>query len=138
MSSSSTDGVSPYDTAASSATRFGIELVAWVAGPWAAVEVVGSWLAGAAALIILVGLPAVFNTPGDKKTTGIRTPGPARIAIEMFLMFVAVGSAWIVWPVWAAILVTVLCVALLATGEARYRWLAAGAHHQSSGPTFGR
>lgn len=118
---------SPFDTAASSASRFGIELVAWVAGPWAAAELTGSGWAAVPALIILLGLPSVFNTPGDKNTTGVATPGPIRIGIEMLLLVVAVGSAWYVWPVWAAVAVTTLGVVLLATGMPRYRWLAAGA-----------
>lgn len=120
-------GPSPYDTPASSASRFGIELVAWVAGPWAAAEAAGSAWVAIPVLIVLLGLPAVFNTPGDKHTTGVATPGPLRIVIEMFLLAVALGSAWYIWPPWAAILVTVLGVALLATGIPRYRWLAAGA-----------
>jgi len=118
--------VSPFDTAASSATRFGIELVAWVAGPWAAAELVGAWWAVPIALVILMGLPATFNTPGDKHTTGIPTPGPIRILIEMFLLVVAIASAWYIWPTWAAVLVTLLGVALLITGLPRYRWLLTG------------
>ena len=122
-----TKHVSPFDTIASSATRFGIEIVAWVAGPWAVADAVGSWWPAPLALIVLVGLPALFNTPGDKTTTGIATPGPVRIAIEMLLLVTAVGSALLVWPVWAAVVVMALGVALLFTGMPRYRWLAAGA-----------
>jgi hypothetical protein len=120
-------GPSPYDTAASASTRFAIELVAWVAGPWAAADTVGFWWAAIPALLVLVGLPAVFNTPGDKHTDGIATPGPIRIGIEMFLLVVAVGSAWIVWPPWAAVAVAILATVMLLTGLPRYRWLAAGA-----------
>lgn len=126
-SQSGVAGPSPYDTPASAGTRFGIELVAWVAGPWAAAEVVGSGWAAIPALLVLVGLPSVFNTPGDKNTTGVATPGPIRIAIEMFLLVVAVGSAWAVWPVWAAVVVTLLGAVMLVAGLPRYRWLAAGA-----------
>jgi hypothetical protein len=115
---------SPYDTTASSLTRFGIEVVAWVAGPWAAADVADTKWAILPALLVLVGLPSVFNTPGDKNTTGVPTPGPIRIAIEMVLLVVAVLSAWIVWPTWAAILVTLLGAAMLVTGMPRYRWLA--------------
>lgn len=114
---------SPFDTAASSLTRFGIEVVAWVAGPWAAADVTGTKWAIVPALLVLVGLPSVFNTPGDKNTTGVPTPGPIRIAIEMLLLAVAVISAWIVWPTWAAILVTLLGAGMLVTGLRRYRWL---------------
>ena len=115
---------SPFDTASSSLTRFGIEVVAWVAGPWAAADLTNTKWAIVPALLILVGLPSVLNTPGDKNTTGVPTPGPIRIAIEMLLLAVAVLSAWIVWPTWAAILVTALGAAMLVTGMARYRWLA--------------
>ena len=126
-SAESAAGPSPYDTVASASTRFAIELVAWVAGPWAAADIVGSWWAAIPALLVLVGLPAVFNTPGDKHTDGIATPGPIRIGIEMLLLVVAVGSAWIVWPPWAAVAVMILAVVMLITGLRRYRWLAAGA-----------
>lgn len=122
-----TGHVSPYDTAASSATRFGIELVAWIAGPWAAADRVGSWWPVPLVAIVLVGLPALFNTPGDKKITGVPTPGPLRIGIEMLLMVVAVASSWAVWPAWAGAIVTALAAALLITGFPRYRWLAARA-----------
>lgn len=119
--------VSPYDTIASSTTRFGIEVVAWVAGPWAIADALGAWWPVPLAVIVLVGLPALFNTPGDKTTTGIATPGPLRIAIEMLLLATAIASALIVWPIWAAVLVVALGIALLLTGMPRYRWLAAGA-----------
>jgi len=45
----------------------------------------------------------------------------------MFLLATAVAAARVVWPTWAAAVVTVIGVALLLTGHARYRWLADGA-----------
>lgn len=36
-------------------------------------------------------------------------------------------GAWIVWPVWAAAVVSILGLAMLIAGQRRYRWLAAGA-----------
>jgi len=116
---------SPYDTPWSSGTRFGMELAAWVLGPWAAGDLFGSPWAALPTLLILLALPSVFNTPGDKKVTGIATPGPARIVIEMLLLAVAIIGAWIVWPVWAAVLVVILAGATVTTGMPRYRWLAA-------------
>ena len=104
-----------------------MEMVAWVAGPWAAAELAGNGWVAIPALIVLVGLPSVFNTPGDKNATGVAIPGPLRIGLEMFLIAVAVGASWIVWPIWLAILVTVLAVATIVAGRPRYRWLAAGA-----------
>ncbi len=132
-SAQSAAGPSPYDTPASAGSRFAIELVAWVAGPWAAAEVAGlAWVA-LPALLVLVGLPAVFNTPGDKHTDGIATPGPIRIGIEVLLLAVAVGSAWIVWPPWAAIAAALLGIVMVVTGLPRYRWLATGAPEVVSG-----
>ena len=120
-------GVSPYDTNVSSGARFGIEVVAWIAGPWAAAVLSGSGWSALPTLVVLFGLPALFNTPGDKASTVIATPGAARILIEMLLLVSAVAGAWIAWPSWAAILVTLLGLTMLATGLPRYRWLAAGA-----------
>ena len=118
---------SPYDTVASSAFRFLIEIVAWVAGPWAFADLTGSnWLA-IPALVVLVGLPAVFNAPGDKNTDGVLIPGPLRIVIEMFLATVAIAASAVVWPAWAAVAVALTAAAMLVTGQARYRWLARGA-----------
>lgn len=124
---SGAEGLSPYDTAVSATTRFLIEVVAWVAGPWAIARGIGSWWAVLPALVVLVGLPAIFNTPGDKKATGIATPGPIRIGIEGFLALVAMVGAAVVWPSWAFVLVALLVVAMVVSGMARYRWLARGA-----------
>ena len=126
-------GPSPYDTPVSAGSRFAVELVAWIAGPWAASIVAGSAWVVLPALLVLVGLPAMFNTPGDKHTDGIATPGPIRIGIELFLLAVAIVGAWIVWPDWAAIAVTIVGVVMAVSGVARYRWLAAGAPEVVSG-----
>ena len=114
-------GVSPYDTHVSSGTRFLIELTAWIAGPWAAGDVLGGW-AVAPTLVVLLALPSLFNTPGDKKTTaGVATPGPVRIVIEMVLLAAALWGAWTVWPIWLAVVVTVVGVVMLVSGFRRYR-----------------
>lgn len=115
--------LSPYDTPASSLLRFSIEVIAWVAGPWAAAELTGTGWAVLPALVVLIGLPALFNTPGDKKTDGIATPGAIRVMIEMLLLVVAVAGAFIVWPWWAGAMVAVIAVAMIVTGVPRYRWL---------------
>src|SRR5437588_438911 len=48
----------------SSALRFAAELVAWIAAPWA-LATHSPVLAGVV-LLLLIGLPTVFATPGDK------------------------------------------------------------------------
>ena len=118
---------SPYDTPASSGLRFAVELVTWSAGPWAAAEIAGHWWAALPALFILLALPSVFSTPGDKNQIIVATPGPVRLMIELGLSAVAVAGAWVAWPEWAAIAATVLVVAALATGRRRARWLLDGA-----------
>jgi len=119
-------GVSPYDTPWSSGFRFLIELVAWVAGPWAVADLTDAGWAAIPAALVLLGLPSVFNTPGDKNTTGVPTPGLIRIGIEAILLAAAVAGAWVVWPTWAAVAVSVVGALMIITGLRRYRWLAAG------------
>lgn len=120
-------GVSPHDTYASSFFRFLIEVAAWVGGPWAAVDVVGAWWAAIPTALVLFMLPAVFNTPGDKKATGVPTPGPIRIGIEALLLAAAVYGAWRVWPLWLAVAVTVAGGLMVVFGIPRYLWLLRGA-----------
>jgi len=119
--------MNPYDTPVSSGLRFLIELVAWVAGPWAVADAVGSGWAAVPAVGVLLGSPALFNTPGDKKTTGVPTPGPIRILIELVLLAAAIAGAWMVWSPWAAVAVSLAGVLMVITGIRRYRWLAKGA-----------
>ncbi len=116
-------GLNPHDTWASAGFRFLIEIAAWVSGPWAAAEAVGAWWAAVPVALVLLLLPAVFNTPGDKKTTGVSTPGPLRICIEALLLAAAIYGAWRVWPSWLAIAVTVAGALMVVFGVPRYRWL---------------
>lgn len=119
--------LNPYDTPVSAASRFGIELVAWIAGPWALAAGVGSGWVAVPAVAVLVALPALFNVPGDKKVTGVAIPGQLRVAIEIFLLLVAVVGAWLVWPRWIALVVALLGIVMLVAGVPRYRWLLADA-----------
>lgn len=119
-------GPSPYDTWLSGGLRFLVELLAWVAGPWAA----GKWLGGWAILpaaVILVAIPAVFSTPGDKHHVLVPTPGPIRLMLEIDLGVLAAISAWYVWPTSAAVLTTLIVIATPIAGWRRARWLMQGA-----------
>lgn len=119
----------PYDTLLSGGLRFLAELIAWVACPWAAAQV-SIWLA-IPVLIILVGLPAVFSTPGDKRQIVVATPGPLRVLIELALHVAAVVCVWLVWPAWLALLSTLVVIAAVALGIPRTRWLLRGAPSMS-------
>ena len=73
----------PYDTPLTSGLRFLVEVIAWVSGPWAAAQL-SMWLIFPA-LIILIGLPSVFSTRGDKRHIVVVTPGPLRVLLEIAL-----------------------------------------------------
>jgi hypothetical protein len=120
---SSGPGPSPYDTYASGSLRFLMELVAWIAGPWAAADLTGSGWTAIPVLVVLLALPSVFSTPGDKHQVIVATPGPVRLVIELILIAVAVTGAWIAWPAWLAAMTTVAALATLITGLPRTRWL---------------
>jgi hypothetical protein len=111
----------------SSGLRFLIEVVAWIAGPWAVADAAGTAWAAVPTLLVLFGLPALFNTPGDKSSTVIAVAGPVRLLIELVLLAAAVVGAWAVWPPWAAAAVSIAGGLMVIAGMPRYRWLAAGA-----------
>jgi len=118
----------PYDTPFSATLRFLSELIAWVAGPWAA-ALWSNWLI-LPALILLVGLPGVFSTRNDKRQIVVATPGPVRVGLELLLYAVAAIAPWFVWSAQAATLAVGIVVASLAAGVPRFLWLLRGAPQQ--------
>ncbi|MFE2284196.1 hypothetical protein ACFXDJ_08485 [Streptomyces sp. NPDC059443] len=108
-----------------SAFRFATELCAWVAAPWA----LAGWsvTAAVASVVLLIALPTVFATPGDKAQVMVPVPGAVTIALVLLQLAAAVAASWAVWPLWAAALVTVLAAACLVTERPRWRRLLAGA-----------
>lgn len=124
---SGAENLSPHDTPQSSGARFLVEVVAWVTGPWAAAELTGEWWIAIPVAIVLIGVPAVFSTPGDKKNVLIPTPGKLRVAIELTLLAVAVSASAVVITAWAWYAIVALALAFLITNFPRMRWLAAGA-----------
>ena len=116
----------PHDTPVSAGLRFLVEVLAWVAGPWAAAEV-SFWLV-IPTIVVLIGLPAVFSTRGDKRQVLVPTPGPLRVVIELLLHAVAIATPWVVWPIPLAIATTIAVVAALLFGIRRLGWLVRGAH----------
>ena len=113
----------PLDTVASGASRFAVEIAAWVAGPWAAAELAGTWIATIPTLIVLIALPGAFSTVGDKRQVVVAVPGRVRLLIELVLIAVAISSAFLVWTPIGGIIVAVLAALMLVTGFRRAKWL---------------
>ena len=112
------------DDRRASVLRFATELVAWIATPWALWP--HSWMLAVLAVLVLIGLPTVFSTPGDKAHVIVPVPGPVTILLVLLQLAAALASAWWIWPVWAAVLVSLLAAATLVTERPRWRWLLAG------------
>ncbi|MEU6668016.1 hypothetical protein [Streptomyces sp. NPDC046727] len=112
------------DDRAASVMRFAMELVAWVATPWALAS--HSWLLAALSVVLLIGLPTCFSTPGDKAHVIIAVPGWVTILLVLLQLAAAVASSWMAWPAWAAGIVTMTAVITLVTERRRWRWLASG------------
>ncbi|WP_406473044.1 hypothetical protein [Streptomyces platensis] len=117
------------DDRAASAVRFATELVAWVATPWALAD--HSWLLAVLSVVILIGLPTLLSTPGDKANVIIAVPGWATILLVLLQLAAAVTSSWLAWPAWAAVPVTVLATAALITEHRRWHWLISAHRHAS-------
>lgn len=83
-------------------------------------------VAAVLSVVVLIGLPALLSTPGDKAHVIIRVPGWGTILLVLLQLVAAVISAWLVWPAWAALLVSVLAAVTLVTERLRWRWLIAG------------
>jgi hypothetical protein len=112
-----------------SAFRFATELVAWVATPWLLARY--SWVLAVLSLVVLIGVPAVLATPGDKERAVVPVPGRVTIGMVVLELGAAVVSAWLLWPVWAAVPVSLLATAALVTelpqpppgaGRCPHRW----------------
>ncbi|WP_230396128.1 hypothetical protein [Streptomyces blattellae] len=104
--------------------RFATELVAWVATPWALTGY--SWPLAVVSVVVLIGLPTVFTTPGDKTHGIVPVPGPVTILLVLLQLVAAVVSAWLAWPVGAAVAVSLPAAATLVTERPRWRWLVSG------------
>ncbi len=114
-----------HDSPAGSGFRFMTEIIAWVTGTW----FVGSFhpILGVVALIVMVGLPTVFTTNGDKKHTMVETPGPIRAGIDFFQFGVAAVVPWFTLPNWLAAVCVAIVAAALFFGRQRFLWLFRGA-----------
>ena len=103
--------------------RFLAELVAMVATPWALWP--HSIPLAVVSVVILIGLPTVFSTPGDRPGGDgpVAVPGAVTILIVLLHLTAATMSAWAIWPWWIALAVTALCLAVIGTEQTRWRAL---------------
>ena len=113
-------GAAP-DGRTASVLRFLAELIAWIATPWALAP--HSIPLAVASVVVLIGLPTVFSTPGDKARTMVAAPGIVTIALVLLQLAAAVAASWTAWPAPLAIAVTVLCAAVVVFEQPRWRWL---------------
>lgn len=105
------------------ALRFLSELIAWVAVPLALWP--HSIVLAIGAVLLLIGLPAVFGTPGDRPggDPPVAVPGIVTILIVLLQLVAATAAAWAVWPAWVAVAVTVWCLIVPITERPRWRRL---------------
>ncbi len=103
--------------------RFAAELVAMVATAWALWP--HSVILAIGAVLVLIGLPAVFSTPGDRPGGGgpIAVPGAVTIFFVLLDMVAATVAAWLAWPWWLATAVTLLCIVVIGTEQTRWKVL---------------
>ena len=106
------------------ACRFLTELIAWVATPWALAE--HSIPLAVASVIILIGLPTVFATPGDKPKVIVAVPGWVTILLVVLQLVAAVVSAWLAWWPVAAVAVSALAAVTVFLELPRWRRLLTG------------
>ena len=119
------DGSRSGHNDARGALRFLTELIAWVAAPWALWP--HSPALAIAAVALLIGLPAVFATPGDRPGGGavVAVPGKVTVLLVLLQLVAATVAAWFLWPWWVAAAVTMVCVVVCVTEQPRWRRLTA-------------
>ncbi|WP_327420404.1 hypothetical protein OG612_38350 [Streptomyces sp. NBC_01527] len=113
---------SPNRTNAASGLRFLTELIGWTATPWALHRV--DWAVATTALVLLIGLPAVVGTPGDRPfDPPVAIPGAAMLLLVLLEVAAAAVAPWFAWPPWAAVLATALAATSVVLEQPRWRWL---------------
>ena len=131
----------PHDRAAASAPdgrlasalRFGTELIAWIGAPWALWQ--HSVVLAIASVVVLIGLPTLFQTPGDKPHLVVPVPGFVTVLLVLLQLVAAVVAAWFAWPTAVAVAVTVLAAACVVTEQPRWRWLLGRGRQTPPAPT---
>ncbi|MGA4541463.1 hypothetical protein ACPA54_15885 [Uniformispora flossi] len=104
-----------------SAFRFLTEIAAWVALPWAIADT--SIVLGVFVGLMMVAVPTVFATPGDKRQVLVPVSGKVTIALVAAHILAALYGSWSAWPVWPAVPTTVVALMTIVTEMPRWRWL---------------
>ena len=99
------------------------ELIALTATPWALWHY--SIPLAIAAVVVLIGLPAVFSTPGDRPGGDgpVDVSGFVTIGIVLLHLTAATVASWFIWPWWLATAVTALCIVVIGTEQTRWKAL---------------
>ncbi|WP_426594412.1 hypothetical protein ACPPVS_02580 [Cellulomonas sp. McL0617] len=107
----------------SSIFRFTTELVAWIATPWVLSR--HSVVLAVLSVVVLIGVPTIFGTIGDRGHGRPPVPVPGFVTIGIVLMefTAAVVASWLLMPTIAAIVVTALVAVGVVTEQPRWRWL---------------
>lgn len=95
-----------------------------MATPWA-LAAHSPVLAGAA-LLLLIGLPTVFVTPGDKTKVIVAVPGRVTVGLVVLQLVAAMVASWAAWPVPEALLVWAVVLATVHSELPRWRRLTGG------------
>ncbi|GAB3831994.1 hypothetical protein ACFPIJ_29115 [Dactylosporangium cerinum] len=112
------------DPLSASAPRFLVEIIAWIAAPWA-LTTYSIWLA-VLADVLLIGLPTVFGMPGAKKQQNpVSIPARPAIALELLQPVAACAAAVAAWPAVMTSLVVVASLAACVLQLRRWRWMLA-------------
>ncbi|MFC8447759.1 hypothetical protein [Kitasatospora sp. NPDC057223] len=122
MNSATAQGKKPVRTP--DVLRFTVELIAWTATPWALAP--HSVPLAVLSVVVLIGLPTVFATPGDKSQVLVAVPGAGTIALVLLQLLAAVVSSWAAWPLPVAVGVSALALACAVAELPRWRTLLAG------------
>ncbi|GAA4066223.1 hypothetical protein [Nonomuraea soli] len=109
-----------------SALRFTSEILAWVATPWAIWP--HSVPLAVISVVVLIGLPAVFATPGSRPHVLVAVPGYVTVGLVMLQLLAAVISSWAAWIPLAACIVTLIAMTTVAFELPRWKLLLSKAH----------
>ncbi|WP_333767273.1 hypothetical protein [Streptomyces sp. IBSBF 2435] len=117
--------------------RFAGEVAAWVCTPWALWPY--SVTLAICAVLLLIGLPAVFSTPGDRPggDAPVAVPGIVTILLVVLQLVAAAASAWALRATWIAATVTVLCLVVPFAELPRWRVLLSANRDRAGLPAHG-